>query len=82
MKSNRLAVFAVSLQCTDEFKDVSRVTPRSRTSVSGWSVSAAEKDREMGGRFSTVRHENLMGLIGRPHSSAQAQAEEGENVCS
>ncbi len=43
-----------------------------------WSVSAAEKDGESGGRFSTVRHEHLLGLIGRSHFPAQAQAEESE----
>ncbi len=46
MTSNRLAVIAASLQCTDEVKVVSRGTPRSRTSVTWgiwWLVSAAEK---------------------------------------
>ncbi len=33
MKSNCLAVFAASLQCTDEVKVVARGTPRSQTSV-------------------------------------------------
>ncbi len=31
-----------------------------------------------GGRFSTVRHEHFLGLIGGSHSAAQAQAEERE----
>ncbi len=62
----------------DAVKVVSRVTPRSRTLVTWgiwWSVSAAEKD---GGRFPTVRHEHLLGLIGRSNFPAQAQAEERE----
>ncbi len=42
------------------------------------SVSAAKKDEESGGRFPTVRHAHLLGLIGRSHFSAQAQAEERE----
>ncbi len=54
----------------------------SRTSVT-WgirrSVSAAEKDGERGGRFPTVRHEHLLGLIGRSNFSSQAQAEESED---
>ncbi len=81
MKSNRLAVFAASLQCTDEVNVVSRGTPRSRTSVTWgiwWSVSAAEKDGERGGRSPIVRHEHFLGLIDRSHSPAQAQAEERE----
>ncbi len=76
MKSNRLAVFAASLQCTDELKVVSMGNARSRTSVT-WGIwrltSAAEKDGEIGGGFPTLRHERLLGLIGRFHSSAQAQ---------
>ncbi len=49
MNSNRLAVFAASLQWVDAVKVVSRGTPRSRTSETWgirWSVSAAEKDGE------------------------------------
>ncbi len=38
----------------------------------------AEKDGERGGRFPTVKHEHLLGLIGRSHSTAQAQAAERE----
>ncbi len=44
INSNRLAVFAASLQWADAVKVVSRGTPRSRTSVTWgirWSVSAA-----------------------------------------
>ncbi len=62
MKNNRLGEFAASLQWADAVKVVSRGTPRSRRSVTWgiqWSVSAAEKDGERGGRFSTVRHENF-----------------------
>ncbi len=58
---------------------MSRGTSRSRTPVTWgirWSVSAAEKDKERGGRFPTVRYEHLLGLIGRSHFPAQAQAEE------
>ncbi len=53
MNSNIHAVFAASLQWADAVKVVSRGTPRSRTSVTWrirWSVSAAEKDGEKGGR--------------------------------
>ncbi len=81
MNSKRLAVFAASMQWADAVKVVSRGTPRYRTSVTWgirWSVSAAEKDGESGGRFPTVRHEHLFGLIGRSHFPAQAQAEESE----
>ncbi len=81
MKSNHLAVFAASLQWADAVEVVSRGTPRSRTSVTcviWWSVSAAEKHGESGGRFTTARHEHLLGLIGKYHSPAQAQAEERE----
>ncbi len=81
IKSNRLAVFAASLQWTDAVKVVSRGTPRSRTSVTWeifWSVSAVEKDGERGGRFPKVRHEHLLGLIGRSIFPAQAQVEERE----
>ncbi len=81
MKNHCLTVFTVSLQYTDEVKVVSRGTPRSRTSVTWgiwWLVSAAEKDGKSKGRFPKVRHEHLLGLIGRSHSPAQAQAEERE----
>ncbi len=58
--SNHLAVFAASLRCIDEVKVVSRRTPRTRTSVT-WGIwrlaSAAEKDRERGGRFLQVQAE-------------------------
>ncbi len=82
MNSKRLAVFAASMQWADAVKVVSRGTPRPRTSVTWgirWSVSAAENDGESGGRFPTVRHAHLLGLIGRSHFSAQAQAEESED---
>ncbi len=68
MNSKRLAVFAASLQRADAVKVMSRGTPRSRTSVIWgirWSVPAAENDGESGGRFPTVRHAHLLGLIGR-----------------
>ncbi len=81
MDSKRLAVFEASMQWGDTVKVVSRGIPRSRTSVTlgiQWSVSAAEKDRESGGRFLTVRHAHLLGLIGRSHFSAQAQAKESD----
>ncbi len=42
-------------------------------------MSAAEKDGESGGRLATVRHAHLLGLIGRSHYFAQAQAEESVN---
>ncbi len=61
---------------------MSRGNPRSRTSVTWgirWSVSAAEKDGESGGRFPTVRHAHLLGLIGRSHFPAKAQVEESED---
>ncbi len=45
----------------------------------GNSVSTAEKDGESVGRFPSVRHEYLLGLIGRPHFPAQAQVEERED---
>ncbi len=35
-----------------------------------------QSQKRGGGRFSTVRHEHLLGLIGRSHSPAQAQVEE------
>ncbi len=82
MNSKRLAVFAASMQWADAMKVVSRRTPRSRTSVTWgirWSVSAAENDGESGGRFPTVRHAHLLGLIGRSPLYAQAQAEESED---
>ncbi len=41
-----------------------------------WSVSAAKKDGERGGRFPTMRHEHLLGLIRRSHSPAQAEERE------
>ncbi len=81
MNSKRLAVFAVSLQWADAVKVVSKGTTRFRTSVTWgirWSVSAAENDGESGGRFPTVRHAHLLGLIGRSHLSAKAQVEESE----
>ncbi len=61
---------------------MSRGTPRFRTSATWgirWSLSAAENDGERGGRFPTVRHAHLLGLIGRSDFSAQAQAEEIED---
>ncbi len=72
MNSNRLDVFAASLQWADEVKVVSRGTSRSPMS------SATEKDEERGEVFPTVRHERLFELIGRSHSPAQAQAKERE----
>ncbi len=75
MNSKHLAAFAASLQWADVVKVVSRGTPRSRTSVTWeirWLVSAAEYDGESGGRFPTVRHAHLLGLIGKSHFSAQA----------
>ncbi len=42
-------------------------------------MSAAENDGESGGRFPTVRHAHLLGLLGRSHFSAQAQAEVSED---
>ncbi len=79
MKGNRLAIFTASLQCIDKAKVVSRGIPRSQTSVTRgiwWLVSATGNDGERGGRFPTVRHEHLLGLIGRSHSTAQTQADE------
>ncbi len=79
MKSNRLFVFAASLQCTGEVKVVSSAA-RSRTSVTWgvwWLASAPEKDGKMGGYFPAVRHEHSLGLIGRSHSPAQAQTNKG-----
>ncbi len=34
---------------------------------------------ESGGRFPTVRHAHVLGLIGRSHFPAEAQAEESED---
>ncbi len=76
MNSNRLAVFAASLQWSDAMKVVSRGTPRPPTSVTWgirWSVPGAEKDGESGGRFPTVRHAHLLGFIGKSDFFAQAQ---------
>ncbi len=81
LNSKLLAVFAASLQWADAVKVMSRGSPRSRTLVTWgilWSVSAAENDGEREGRFPTVRHAHLLGLIGRSYFSAQAQAEESE----
>ncbi len=81
IKIHRLVVFAAPLQWANAVKVVSGGNPRSRTSVIWgirWSVSAAEKGGGKGGRFPTMRHEHLLGLISRFHSSAQAQAEERE----
>ncbi len=75
MNSKRLAVFVASMQWAVAVKVASRGTPRSRTSVTRgirWSVSAAGNDGESGGRFPTVTHAHLLGLIGRSHFSAQA----------
>ncbi len=72
LNSKRLAVFAASVQWADAVKVMSRGNPRSRTSVTWglrWSVSAAENDGESGGRFPTVRHAHLLGLIGRSHGA-------------
>ncbi len=69
------------MQWADALKVVSRGTPRSRTLVTWgiwWLVSAVEKDGESEGRFPTVRHAHLLGLTGRSHFPAQAQAEESE----
>ncbi len=54
MNSNRLAVFAASLQLADTVEVVSRGTPRSQTLVTWvirWSVSAAEKGEKSIRRF-------------------------------
>ncbi len=67
MKVSHFAVFTVSLQCTDGVRGVSRGTPRPPTSVT-----------RRKGSFQILRHDNLLGLIGRPHSPAQALAEERE----
>ncbi len=64
------------MQWADAVKVMSRGTPRSRTSVTWgiwWPVSAAENDGESGGRFPTVRHAHLLGLIGRSHFSAHPE---------
>ncbi len=42
-------------------------------------MSTAEKDGESVGRFPSVRHEHLLGLIGRSHFPGQAQVEERED---
>ncbi len=42
-------------------------------------MSTAEKDGESVGRFPSVRHEYLLGLIGRSHFPVQAQVEERED---
>ncbi len=79
MKSNRLAVSAASLRCTDEVKVVSRETLGSRMSVTWgicWLASVAKKDGETGRRFPTVRYKHFLGLIGKSHSPAYAQAKE------
>ncbi len=50
------------MQWADVVKVVLRGTTRPRTSVTWgirWSVSAAEKDGESGGRFPMVRHAHL-----------------------
>ncbi len=81
MNSKRLAVFTASMQWADAVKVVSRGTLRSRTSVTWgirWPVSAAKNDGESGGRFPTVRHAHLLGLIGRSYFPAQAHAAESE----
>ncbi len=75
MNSNRLPVFAASLQWVDEVKVLSRGTPKGIR----WLASAEEKDGERGGRFPTMRHAHLLGLIGRSHFPAQAQKEESED---
>ncbi len=50
MKINRLAVFAASLQYTDEVKVVSTGTVRTLATWGiWWLASAAEKDKETGG---------------------------------
>ncbi len=65
----------------DAVKVVSRGTPKSRTSVIWgiqWLVSTVEKDGESGGGFPTVKHDHLLGLVGRCHFPAQVHAEESE----
>ncbi len=61
MNSKRLAVFAASMQWAGAVKVVSKGTPMSRTLVTWeirWSVSAAEKEGESGGRFKMVMQEH------------------------
>ncbi len=41
-----------------------------------WLASAARKDGETGRRFPTVKYEHFLGLIGKSHSPAYAQAKE------
>ncbi len=53
-----------------------KVVSRGNPQVSD--VGNLVKDRERGGRPQTVRHEHLLGLIGRSHFPARAQAEERE----
>ncbi len=65
MKSTRLAVFAASLQRTDELKNLARGI---------WWFGACRRER----RRKAVKHEHLLGLIGRSHFPAQAQAEESQ----
>ncbi len=72
MSSKHLAVFAASMQWADAVKVVSRGNPK----VSD--VGNLVKDRKKAGRFPTVRHEHLLGLIGRSHFPTRAQAEERE----
>ncbi len=74
MSSKHLAVFAASMQWADAVKVVSRGNPQ----VSD--VGNLVKDRERGGRPQTVRHEHLLGLIGRSHFPTRAQAKRGEKV--
>ncbi len=47
MNSNRIAVFAASMQCTDEVKVVSRGTPRSQTPVTGEFKRRKENGKRM-----------------------------------
>ncbi len=64
------------MQWADAVKVVSRGTPRSQALVTlgiRWSEFAAEKDGESGGRFPTVRHAHLLGLIGKSHFPTHAQ---------
>ncbi len=52
---------------------------RMRPGEFGGFLPDAENDGESGGRLPTVRHAHLLGLIGRSHFPAQAQAEECED---
>ncbi len=84
MNSKSLAVFAASMQWADAVKALSRGTPRSQTSVTWgirWSLSAAEKDGESGGRFPMVRHVHLLGLIGRSHFPAGSWTHHFHVIC-